>query len=133
MSIEIVFSIVSGVVAIAAVLINWRKWRQEQRAYKRSLDELEDKKLVEIIHSEVSKESIAIRGAQEAVELMERMLAVAAASEAKLQEKVQRQAVQIQHLEEENELLKRKVSEQSRTIEKLQCRLETLEKAVNDG
>lgn len=134
MSIEIIATIIASAVAVIGVYVNWRKWRQEKRKNELDMDKLEDQKLIEIIHSEMGKDTIAIKGAQEAVTLMERMLAVAAQSEAKLQERVAQQAVRITHLEDENELLKTKLREQEsklreqeRVNKDLTCRLEALE------
>lgn len=127
MAIELILSISAGTAAIIGVYINYRKWRQEKKTNERTLKDLEDKDLVTLIHSEVTRESLAIKGAQEAVSLMERMLAVAAQSEQKLQDKVQRQQERIQHLEEENEKLKCRIKDQDKTILDMTRRLEALE------
>lgn len=135
MSLELLLAIASGIIASLAAYVNLRKWIQERRLQALNIEAIEDRKLVEVIHSEVSKESVAIRGAQEAVTLMERMLDVAAQSEAKLQKKVEIQSDKIAHLEDENESLKRRVREheklvceQDKIIQDLTSRLEVLEK-----
>lgn len=125
---EIILSVISGAVAIFVAAVTFLKWRQEKRIQAKNLQKLEDEELAAAVRIEVLKESVAIKGAQDALTLMERMLAVAAASESKLQIKVAAQAEQISHLEDENQSLKARVRAQDQVIDDLRCRIESLEK-----
>lgn len=107
-----------GSLAIAAfaVLINFVKWRREEK-------DRDESELSTTIRSEIEKSSLSITGAKGAVELMQRMLDVTAASETKLQERVRLQADRIEALETEN-------AEQKICIKKLLAQNEDLERRL---
>lgn len=110
----------SLLVAAIAVLINFVKWRREEK-------DKDESELGTTIRSEIEKSSLSITGAQGAVELMQRMLDVAATSESKLQIKVTQQAIRIEALEAENETQRKCIREQNHKIEDQQRQIAALE------